>query len=419
MKTYQHISLLGAWIFSISSHGKIPSCGKDVRCPPGLLQVQTKNSVCTGFLISPNIVATNQHCIPDEVRNNPETCSQKIKVSMIESSTYKDEVIPCHQLKAISSRLTGNLLGPDIAIFELEEKSERPPLKISSAGISNQEEVTIYKINPNKETNIGQAEKIQCKGVTQSILNLFYEDANSSIFTLYPCQMEPGNSGSPAINQAGEVVGIMNAISQTDELSQQYSYLKEIPKNISHGTNAKCLQDINSCQGSFDRNSADLKLKKYNADNNVLLKKKIRSEITSHLTELHKLSEKLFYWNVDSEATNEQEFKKNGIVARFNLKPHCVSLPFETIDKSAKVLKDRQIVKKYMSYTLTAYSKLDEYLRSKNEIEKKEVQLELTFNPKDLLKETFPVTIKNLTTNSEEKLNLPFCPLDKVKLIYE
>lgn len=409
------------WIFftmgSVNSYSKNPECHIG-DCPSGLGQVQSQNSVCTGFLISEKEVATNQHCIPDSVKKGS-SCQNIIKMNFIKNDQLEEEIIGCKKLVNISGPLNNKNLGPDIAVFELEKKSLRTPLTVNPTGLKDKDYVTIYKINPNKSKDESAVvEKILCPAIQNSIINLQFNQNNSSVFTFYPCQMESGNSGSPALNNKGEVVAIMNAISDTSYLKQTYSYLKSIPENISHGTNSKCLKQPSLCHEEFNNTSESQLLNEMNRSNNEILRKNVKSEVFQEIEKLHEESEKFLQWNIDTLNATEIQFKETGLVASFTLIPHCVSYPQKSIDKNKNQFKNRIITKHYNTTLIEAFSKLSPYLKIENELKKSNKKISVDMIPANLIKENFPIKVK-FENGSELNINLPFCPLDRVKFVYE
>ena len=71
-------------------------CGSGKECPEALglmfmditeTSYSTKLAQCTGFLVDKDIVATNSHCIPDHVKENPKKCREDVVIR------FKDEKV--------------------------------------------------------------------------------------------------------------------------------------------------------------------------------------------------------------------------------------------------------------------------------------------------------------------------------------
>jgi hypothetical protein len=183
---------------------------------------------CTGFLIAPDIAATNSHCIPQLLKQNPGDCRNRLAIVFPAGGDRKAETRLCQKLIA-ASEIVKNPHHPeftrraDYAYFQLDTASERQPIPINSEGLGDNDALTAYAFDPkpSNQAPIGVLRKKECvvrKGT------FFYPNpsrwAPVSVASGDKCRVIPGNSGSPAINAAGDAVGIIHAAGVQDKLQE-------------------------------------------------------------------------------------------------------------------------------------------------------------------------------------------------------
>lgn len=163
---------------------------------------------CTGFLIADDIVATNSHCIPERLKENNQSCEKFLAIKFI---GYRGDGLPniygCKELLSFSKL---KALGPDYAFFRVDPTGIKP-FTISQKGIEDEERLQIAKVTPHARSEGGSLERVSCRNVLGSLLNIQAVSPWSSTGVALDCQTVEGNSGSPIINNGGEVVGIVQA----------------------------------------------------------------------------------------------------------------------------------------------------------------------------------------------------------------
>lgn len=187
---------------------------------------------CTGFLVAPDIVATNSHCV--------ENSSISSNYPFLESKIKLENNCPKHLGIKFANRIAGEhrreyickemifksdysdnkiTENADYAYFRIET-TPRKPLVISREGVDNHETLHMIRVTSNtKLTNFFDVghylrkkfESSTCQNRYGININLNGVNRWSPTSTLLNCSIYQGNSGSPVFNQNNQVVGILHA----------------------------------------------------------------------------------------------------------------------------------------------------------------------------------------------------------------
>ncbi len=191
-------------------------CKKGLQdCPEGLAKLVVSEGPdqwkCTGFLISDRIIATNQHCLPEvNLTKKDMDCGQSIKVLFPMIGQKKAETIKCKKILSFSENSTSdNVTSLDFAFIELESPLDRKPFTIDHNGIKEHQKLTFWRIDGLTQSFI---RKDTCSAIYNSLLFPFTDSPTSPVITLKNCSAEHGNSGSPILNDKGNVVAILEGM---------------------------------------------------------------------------------------------------------------------------------------------------------------------------------------------------------------
>ena len=188
--------------------GKL-ECPFDRECEPAvaLISVATGKGVsrCTGFLISPNRILTNDHCLKGN-SDLAKNCGNYV------FAHFNGDV---HRTcgKVLYRSDSSKTENPDYAILELSQPvSDREPLKFSRRGFMNNEKAKIYRVQMTQDLKTGSyggiQTRIECFASYRTLLNANVISSRVPVMTFGDCAIMNGNSGSPILNAYGEVAAI-------------------------------------------------------------------------------------------------------------------------------------------------------------------------------------------------------------------
>lgn len=224
---------------SLSKEARI-ACARAEECPEniGMLVASTNHEVltCTSFLIGNDLILTNSHCIPDEIKKKPALCSERVKIHFPHSS----EAVSCKELVSYSPNFDN---APDLALIRTE-KTNRIPLILHTDGM-DEKIYSIYKITPDKKAK-GILTRETCESAINSFALPDFDHPQSPMLALGNCHAESGNSGSPILSEKGEAVGVLQARIKLGESETFLRLIREYLQSdemapLSSGTNLHCL----------------------------------------------------------------------------------------------------------------------------------------------------------------------------------
>ncbi|QDK44817.1 hypothetical protein DOM22_06395 [Bdellovibrio sp. ZAP7] len=382
------------------------TCENLDACPePVVGLIQDGKSVCTGVLVAEDTIATNLHCIPEDIRQNDASCKGRIVVTFPASRSREEQHEDCEQIKFVSSPLKDTPLTPDWAIFKLAKKAPRMHAPINTNGFSDGELVTMFKIDPT-DKGTGILRKVTCPAIQNSLANPFFTGVKSPIIAMVPCETMKGNSGSPLMTASMEVKGLLNSMGTAADVN-----LKKAPfYHVSFGSNFACLnipglatassphpdcnktivsESIRGATASLISRFTDPLMKSFNAD------------VNAELNKLHAQSKYVVLWDVDQK---NKAF--DGIQTRVSdvtFKPSCINFK-----------KDKLRAKQGLQHGLVTYNleylewgleiHLDNSGRPRADLVPKKTQSNLVFSPAHLTTGQ-PVAFKH----GSQSYTLPFC----------
>lgn len=185
-------------------------CAED-SCPDAVarlfvvnFQDASKSTLCTGTLVGPRLLLTNSHCL--ENGSLTQTCQGFYAVFNTKSKGH--EVARCARIRFRHNFTTKGpkLSERDYALVELDRDVHAEIPGLDRAGFTPGDTVFPFVVD---HINIQRARivRLECSASD--------ETRNGRDFVLKRCPAIGGNSGSPIMNDRGEVAGVLYAAQDT------------------------------------------------------------------------------------------------------------------------------------------------------------------------------------------------------------
>ncbi|MEK2690451.1 trypsin-like serine peptidase [Bdellovibrio sp. GT3] len=383
------------------------TCESPDSCPESVVGLNYDGkSVCTGVLVADDIVATNLHCIPEDIRQNETSCKGRITVTFPASRSRDEEYGDCEQIKWVSPALKDTALTPDWAFFKLSKKAPRLSAPINTSGISDGEVLTLYKIDPT-DKGTGILRKVSCPAVQNSLANPFFTGVKSPIIAMVPCETMKGNSGSPLMTPNLEVKGLLNSMGTAADVN-----LKKAPfYHVSFGSNFACINIpgiASSASPHPDCGKANISSDIREASANLIsrftdpLMKSFNADVNTELDKLHAQSKFVILWDVDQK--NRPFDGVQTKVSEVSFKPECINFKKDKMRTQQGRLQNGTVTYnlEYLEWGMEIH--LDNGGRPRADLVSKKAQSTLQFSPAQMTSGQ-PVTFKH----GHQSYTLQFC----------
>jgi hypothetical protein len=376
-------------------------CEDPKDCHPSVVGILSdEEHVCTGILVKPNLIATNLHCLPANLRHAGAQCKNRIRFSFPATAEFAEEFADCNSIISISSALKDTPLTPDYAFLQLSHNSKRKPTKINTEGVADNELLTIYKVDPFDE--IGLLRKITCGAAQGSMLNPLFKSAQSSVISLIPCNIVSGNSGSPLLSATNEVKGLVNSTGLPADLPSSL-----IRFQTAFASNFSCLNlpEIGilrknmQCQNSLDRASIQ------NASGTLVreavhpLMPNFAKNVGDQFKSIQLQTKDFVKWE-----THQQDIPYSGeeksAIAKVGFKPKCIDTSRERLQE----MDEFQSIK-YSQWGIVLH--LDSAGRPNPHLAAEEIEKTLSFSKQELDQSRKEKTV-SIKIN-QDQFNVPFC----------
>lgn len=186
---------------------------------------------CSGVLISEDEVLTNDHCVglslsaaarPDRFEEIP--CEGDIFASFAAHGEAGAVRAECQSIRFRSGER--GIRSVDYAVIRLKQKVPgRPLIGFSKKGLSNEDEVGIFRVQMDGDTGFGGTQSLlRCQASHRTFVYPQLDSADAPLMTLGDCPIVLGNSGAPVFNSAGELSGIIQgylAVRQIETLENE------------------------------------------------------------------------------------------------------------------------------------------------------------------------------------------------------
>jgi hypothetical protein len=195
------------------------NCADPSSCSPsvGMLVGITEKTItaCTASLIAPDILATNSHCIPEDLKSSGSDCSGRLWINFPSISDYKASRIECEKIISASKIPPegSHDVAPDYAFIRLKSASDRTVLSISHDGFQDGALYSLLKIDPTFQDHVPQGvlNQTNCKALLGTAALARADRAGAPLMALAECDVIHGNSGSPILDSSGKMHGLIQA----------------------------------------------------------------------------------------------------------------------------------------------------------------------------------------------------------------
>jgi V8-like Glu-specific endopeptidase len=201
-------------------------CASGASCSPsvGLLSfaMQSGAAQCTASLVAPDIVATNAHCVPEELQKAGASCRGRIWMNFLKNENANFETqIECDRVLLADG--AGTKEAADYAFLKLRKASARPALRVSRQGIKDAEYIRIEKVDPIKgEGMSGLQHEVTCQAAQHTLI-ADYNDDRAPVALIVDCEVQKGNSGSALLGADGSVRGVIYGVLDTAPLGSIFA----------------------------------------------------------------------------------------------------------------------------------------------------------------------------------------------------
>ena len=177
---------------------------------------QTMLGRCTAWLVAPDVIATNSHCVNFQQQGSLNYTWFKLP----DDSPLHGQYVPVRSVIQASPK-SEDLSHIDYAYLQLDAPlSSVPLIAIDQSGIRPDELLDIHVVNKKASAQSRelswQLDHFECRASSSSLFqdgpsfdpNYFYI-VLVGVTAGQPCNSIPGNSGSPALSKKGEAKGIV------------------------------------------------------------------------------------------------------------------------------------------------------------------------------------------------------------------
>jgi len=241
----------------------IVKCVDSVDCHPsvGMLSMASLDPQkgwgsgrCTGSLIGPDLVLTNAHCIPSDLREIAKaSCGNRIWLTFASSGKFPSEQAECKQVIFVSEDSPETSL-PDYALIKLSKPMTRPFIQVDRKGIKEGETLIVHRVTPLDSDGLfgGIQNSVECDPYYSPLFAPHFDNPFAATAMVSNCEIFPGNSGSPVLDKKGKARGVIFALVQKAEVIAAFNLGSAIKEDqlddMNMVTNLACLKNVSKAE---------------------------------------------------------------------------------------------------------------------------------------------------------------------------
>lgn len=193
------------------------TCAPGSECSPsvGLLSFTTPSEAnqCTASLVAPDIIATNGHCVPEDLRKAGASCAGRMWMNFLPAEGLESQ-LECAEVIFVQKKVRDKAEeDADYAFLRMKAPSARPYFQLSRGGFADEEILKFERVSPVKVADgvAGVQDVVSCRAVQHSLLAPFFVRSEAPVGLLADCAPVYGNSGSPILGADGTIRGVIHA----------------------------------------------------------------------------------------------------------------------------------------------------------------------------------------------------------------
>ena len=163
---------------------------------------------CTAALVGERTAITAGHCVAWELSAGGSCGGVWLGFAGLDAGST--EWVGCNRIRSVST-VSGNLLSPDYAILELSETVSRRPYAIEMEPVTSGDVVRMVSVTADRfYDERHEVRSRRCVVDENGSLAPFGPTAPQSIRVLSSCPIREGSSGSPVLDAAGRMRGLIH-----------------------------------------------------------------------------------------------------------------------------------------------------------------------------------------------------------------
>lgn len=316
---------------------------------------------CTFFLVGADLAMTNGHCIPKGLQAGA-SCKGQIWLHFPTANGYQGEVIDCDSVVSVREDVKKSGSPKiDYAVLRLSQSTNRPFLKIGRSGFQDQKSFKVISMSPQSQTAaVGKVASQNCKAIHNTLMLDSGRGDYSDNMRLAECDVVHGNSGSPILDEKGNVVGVMQATTDAAAVATLLS-LYQVPQvepmsPMGIATNFSCVELPSVLEGSVSR------VEKSKCETPLKDTPLVR-DIQKYLLDRNSNLDQMFQWGPGKLKADSSLFGENKSRVKLALIPICIANPKENLKwyESVVLPKKKSVDVKFPVVTIVFG--FDKYLR--------------------------------------------------------